>query len=390
MTVEDTKSAAATRTRPLSERLEEVVKNPGINKFLGPLAFAYGAGSYLRILSYSKGLARRNKASVPVVSVGNVTVGGTGKTPVVIDLVDRVSSRGVKTAILSRGYGRKSQVRTLLVSDGEGPLVSVEESGDEPYLMARSVPAATVMVGAKRVETAGLVTRNHGAGMIFLDDGFQHVQLRRDLDIVLFDYNDDPDCITLLPQGRLREPLSALGRADIIVVTKIPVPVTAAVKEKLKTLSARLRHVAPRAVLQYASFVPSYLLGHQDAPDSRVAALADLAGKKILALCGIARPEGFFNSLSALGATVVDKMVYADHHWFDAGDLAAIEERFARSSAEYLVTTEKDMVRLHLTAALGAKTFALMQSPLWLNESGQVEEEPYILKVLEEMAGAPQ
>jgi len=384
-------------------RLEALAKNRTVNKLLAPAAFVYGAGSYLRILSFSMGLSPRTKAAAPVVSVGNITVGGTGKTPIVIDLADRIAAKGLKPAILSRGYGRKSQAKTVLVSDGAGPVVSVEESGDEPYVMARSVPAATVMVGAKRIESARLVTKNHGADLIVLDDGFQHVQLRRDLDIVLYDYNDDPDTMTLLPQGRLREPMAALSRAHVIVITKIPVLISSlnkisllddAVATKLQSLSAKLSALAPQAVLQYAAFCPSYLLGQRKtglsitSSPGDVLALGQMAGKKIFALCGLARPEGFFQSLSLLGADIVDKIAYPDHHWFSVEDQMEIQRRFQACAAEYLITSEKDMVRLRLSSELDCRTYALMQTPFWLNAQGVEEDNPLIFNLIDDLLAA--
>jgi tetraacyldisaccharide 4'-kinase len=399
------KKAESKKSRPLLQRLEDFVQTPYIGRLLAPAAFVYGAGSYLRILSFSMGFAARTGATVPVVSIGNVTVGGTGKSPVVIDLADRLSSQGLSVAILSRGYGRRSKAKTVVVSTGSGPQVSVEQSGDEPYMMARAVPAAIVIVGSKRSTSAKLAVEQYGAQIILLDDGFQHVQLRRDIDIVLFDYNDDLDSMTLLPRGRLREPLAALGRASAIVITKIPVTDSEdkgddngldksddkfgeSVKVRLEHLRRRLSALAPSAVLYYARFLPSYLLsGVGDS--SNVVKLTALSGKKIFALCGIARPDNFFASLTKLGAIVVDQMTFCDHHWYTAEDVDEIDRRFRESKAAYIVTSEKDRVRLPLPPDLSALTFALMLELVWLDNVGAKVSNPAFVGAMAALAEGP-
>ncbi len=377
------KQTAGKKQRSLPERLEELVQAPSIKPLLAPASVVYGAGSYLRILSFSMGLSARKGASVPVVSIGNLTVGGTGKTPVVIDLADRLTSQGLSVAILSRGYGRRSKASCVVVSTGSGPVVTVDEAGDEPYMMARAVPNAIVVVGSRRSDLAKLAVEKYGAQLILLDDGFQHVQLRRDMDIVLFDYNDDPAAMALLPQGRLREPLAALGRASDIIITKIPETVE---KERLNQLRLKLSSVAPQAVLHGARFSPSYLLSEVEG-GSNVVKLSALAGKKIFALCGIARPESFFDSLTSLGATVVDSMVFSDHHWYTADDVAEIDRRFRESGSAFIVTSEKDRVRLPLPADLCALTFALMLEPVWLTAEGLVLSRPAMLDGISALTG---
>jgi tetraacyldisaccharide 4'-kinase len=348
------------------------------------------------------GVSARTRSAVPVVSVGNITVGGTGKTPVVIDLADRLSAQGLKVAILSRGYGRISKARAVIVSNGAGPLVKVEECGDEPYVMARAVPSATVIVGSKRVETAKLATEEYGAQIILLDDGFQHVQLKRDIDILLFDYNDDPDELALLPRGRLREPLAALGRATAIVITKIPHPLIRQkgessagqaeqfdqeVMSRLQHLRALLSPHAPSATIHYVRFEPNYLLT-QTKEASGVVSLTQLSGKRVMALCGIARPESFFASLADLDTTVVAQISFSDHHWFGAHDIEQISRRFTESGADYIVTTEKDLVRLHLPDHLGSVSFALMLEPVWLDALGKTMSMPPLVTRVQALAEA--
>jgi len=375
---------------PTIERLERLVSNPRLSLLLSPLGLVYGLLGRLRVFFYRSGLLAGFKASVPVVSVGNVTVGGTGKSPVVIDLADRLSSHGVSVSILSRGYGRKSKDQGLVVSRGQGPVVGVEASGDEPFIIARAVPAATVIVGSKRALSARMATENHRAQIIILDDGFQHIQLKRDIDIVLFDYNDEPDKLRLLPQGRLRESLSALRRASIVIITKIPGSgshqgLSDAVRQKLDYLRRYILSLAPGAVLSYVSFAPGYLMtAASNDKNGGVFELNEIVGKKVFAVCGVARPEGFFASLHELGAIVVDTLKFSDHHWFDSQDLENIKMRFQKSGADYIVTTEKDLVRLSLPDSLGASTFALMIQPVWYDEQGaEISNPPFVESLLQ-------
>ncbi len=330
-----------------------------------PFAFCYGLGAYARLMTYSLGLASRRSAAVPVISVGNITVGGTGKTPLTIDLAERLASSGHKVAVLSRGYGRKSK-GLVVVSDGSGgdPLVGVEAAGDEPFLIAQSVSDAIVVVCSSRLESAQKAVHELGAKIIILDDGFQHVKLRRDFDLVLWDYNDNPLSARLLPAGRLREPLSGLNRATDIVVTKIPAD---AAVDKVEEICRQLSQIAPQANIYQCRFAPAYLTGYaHEGKTPQPVKLSELAGKKIYSLCAIARPDAFATELAALGVVPVRTRQFADHHWFSPAELQEIESDFVASGADLLVTTEKDIVRMKLPPALGAKTWALVLSCQWL------------------------
>ncbi len=330
-----------------------------------PFAFCYGLGAYARLMTYSLGLASRRSAAVPVISVGNITVGGTGKTPLTIDLAERLSSAGHKVAVLSRGYGRKSK-GLVVVSDGCGgdPLVDVEAAGDEPFLIAQSVSDAIVIVCSSRLASAQKAVFELGAQIIILDDGFQHIKLRRDFDLVLWDYNDSPLNARIVPAGRLREPLGGLNRASHIVITKIPVD---APEDKLDATCRQLSEIAPQAKMYQCRFAPAYLTGYAgEGQTPQTVKLSELAGKKVYSLCAIARPEGFVAELAALGVVPIRVRQFSDHHWFSPAELAEIESDFFASGADMLVTTEKDIVRMKLSPALSAKTWALVLQCHWL------------------------
>jgi tetraacyldisaccharide 4'-kinase len=305
---------------------------------MSPLSLGYGIGSYFRLAAYSKGYVKRVRLPVPVVSIGNITCGGTGKTPMAIDVTRRLIAAGYKVAVLSRGYARKSRQKITVVSNGQGEFALCEEAGDEPLLIALSVPEAIVIVGSSRVETAALAIEEYSADAIVLDDGFQHIRLERDLDVVLVDYNDDPENDTLLPAGRLREPLTALNRAKVVVITKVPQNPD---EDRLEKLRAQIRKYAERAEIVAARFVPKRLR-----TSTGEAPLTQLKGQRVVAFCGVARPEGFAATLNQLGCTVVQLKSFSDHHWYNPDELKMLEQLMRSSNASSVVTTEKDMVKI--------------------------------------------
>jgi tetraacyldisaccharide 4'-kinase len=314
---------------------------------LQPAAIAYGLGAYLRLSAYARNILRQARTAVPVVSVGNITCGGTGKTPVVIDVAQKLMQAGYKPAVLSRGYKRKSQAPSMVVSDGTAILASCAESGDEPYLIATKCPGVTVIVGARRKDTARIAIEQYGCDVILLDDGFQHLGIARDLDVVLIDYNDDPAEDAVLPAGRLREPVAALARANAILITKVPVNPD---ERYLEKLGKYLHKHSPEASIGLVRFAAEFLVGiNQANPQGEALTQHDvqsIAGKRVLAFCALARPDSFFQSLSNLKVTVVGTHAFPDHHWYTRKDLQKLQDEGERLSCDLLLTTEKDLVKL--------------------------------------------
>ncbi len=249
---------------------------------LDPLAAVYGAGVAARLAAYRRGLLPVRRAGRPVLSVGNVAAGGTGKTPFVRWLAGELLARGFKPSILTRGYGRKSR-GTVVVSDGAGVLASVRDAGDEPALLARALPSVPIVADGRRARAASAAeTLAPATTLHLLDDGFSHVALARDLDVVLLDATAPDAGGALLPAGRLREPLASLARADLLVITKTE-----------QADPARARELAAR----YAPGVPVYhaatrVLGIRDAAGLAIDP-ADLPGATCVAVAGLARPEAF-------------------------------------------------------------------------------------------------
>jgi tetraacyldisaccharide 4'-kinase len=286
-----------------------------------------------RARRYREGRSASERLGSPVVSVGNVTVGGTGKTPFIERLARWMLAEGHRPAILSRGYGRKSR-GTVLVSDGKGggPLVGALEGGDEPVLLARQVPQAVVAVSARRIDAARAAAA-FSPDVFLLDDGFQHLALTRDLDIVLLDAASPFGGERYPPFGRLREPLSALGRAGAIVFTR-PGPGAP----------------SPASLERVASWNPA---APRFTAEIRPAGFSDEAGRAaepprgpVVALSGVARPDSFSEALTRLGVHPKETFVFADHRRYRARDVARIAAAAVRHGASAVVTTEKDAVKL--------------------------------------------
>lgn len=308
---------------------------------LSPFAALYGAAVSARLAAYRRGLLPVRRAARPVLSVGNVAAGGTGKTPFVRWLAGELLLRGQRPSILTRGYGRKGR-GTVVVSDGAGALSSVPDSGDEPSVLARALPAVPVVAAARRARAARRAEELQPAiALHLLDDGFSHVALDRALDVVLLDATDPDAGGALLPAGRLREPLSSLARADLLVVTKTE-----------QADASRARGLAAR----YAPGVPVYhaatrVLGIRD-PGGRDVAAGDLPGATVVAVAGLARPASFFATLAGLGVLPAASLAFRDHDDYGPRALGRIEKAAEEAGATAVVATEKDAVKLEGRLAL--------------------------------------
>jgi len=293
---------------------------------LAPLAVAealFATGVQLRAVARASGWLRAERVpGLRVVSVGNLLVGGAGKTPVVRAIAERLVGRGVRVAILSRGHGRTSTGEVRV----EGPpWPEVDRCGDEPLMLARSLPGATVWVGPDRLALARLAARC-GAAVALLDDGFQHWRLARDVDLVVVDEAVGMGNGHLLPRGPMREPTWSLCRATLLWVRAAERPVSVQWPPGIPRVRAR--------------FVPRDLVD----PVGEVHAAAVLRGRKVVGFAGIGRPTSFRQTLAGLGAELVAFTGFPDHHRFTAAELRALEQR-ASASGAWLVTTEKDGVR---------------------------------------------
>ncbi|MEP6935527.1 MAG: tetraacyldisaccharide 4'-kinase [Nitrospirota bacterium] len=301
-------------------------------------AIPYGVVVRLRALLYHWGWFAQQRLPVPVLSVGNLTLGGTGKTPVVILLADWLMAQGKRVAILSRGYRRASTDRYLLVSNGERLLVGPKEAGDEPFLMAQRCPKAIVAVGADRYELGDWVLERFPIDCLVLDDGFQHRGLYRDVNLLLIDATDAAGLAALVPVGRLREPLRAAARATAIVVTRADVP--AQVKEVCRKLQATLGSM-PDPI--QAVFHPESLVSVTTGASQP---LSWGKGKTALLCSGVGHAGSFRSLVERTGIRILDEVAYIDHHAYTSQDVEQIRARAAELQAELIVTTEKDACKL--------------------------------------------
>jgi tetraacyldisaccharide 4'-kinase len=306
---------------------------------LKPLAAAYGAAIAVRNRLYDAGWLATRRVPAHVVSVGNISVGGTGKTPTTLWLAERLAARGQRVAIVTRGY-RKRRRGVVVVGEAGVPLVAPEDGGDEAVMLARRF-AGPVVSGERRADAAAAACGRFGVDTIVLDDGFQHRALARDADLVLAMVAPGPPL--LLPAGPLREGPGALARARALLVVDGETDAVRDVPSGLPIFRGRLR---PAALTRAgAARVP--------------VDLATLAGRSVTAVAGIARPERFVATLRELGAVVDGVVRFPDHHAYTARDVAEIA---AAAGGRMVVTTEKDVVKLERLP--GTESFTALQVTL--------------------------
>ena len=305
----------------------------------------------VRLLLFRRRLRTVHYLGTLVVSVGNITAGGTGKTPVVELLARTLAARGRKCAILTRGYksadlperqvwtdARGKRVKNLpkIASDGTTRYLSPLYAGDEPYMLARNLDHVAVLVDKDRVKSGIFAIEQLGSNTLILDDGMQYLKLKHEIDIVLVDCGFPFGTGALLPRGTMREPRTSLARASYIILTKSQ----GKPQDELIATIRRYNRVADIIVTNHA---PAYL---ENAFTGEKRPLDSLRGKYVACLSGIARPESFESLVEEQGARIEIRRRYPDHHWFDQAELDAFMERCANRAIDMIVTTEKDAVRL--------------------------------------------
>lgn len=308
-------------------------------RVLYPLSLLYGAVVWLRNFLFDVGILKTVDVGVPVVSIGNITVGGSGKTPMTIETAKFFLEQGKRVAVISRGYGRTTR-GTVVVSDGKKLLTGATQAGDETVMIARRLPNLIVIADEQRVRGAKKAINDFHADVIVLDDGFQHRYLERALDIVLLDGEGFCFETPMLPAGYRREPLSSIKRATAIVVTKVN---ETAAAEKIfgdKLLSS----IEYKFSTSYAPTAVQSVFG------TGRQTIDALTGYTTVAFCGIAHPEHFRNVLEKLGVRIVQFLPFNDHHRYSLSDVREIVQVYRENSADMILTTEKDAVKLHTFA----------------------------------------
>lgn len=308
---------------------------------MNPLSAIFGAGVALRNALYDHHIFQVKKLTRPVVSIGNISVGGSGKTPFVIAMGQLLAERGIAFDVLSRGYGRSST--EIAVVDPKG---SPAQFGDEPLLIARKLQAP-VIVGADRYQAGLLAEQKFTSKLHLLDDGFQHRRLHRDFDIVLLPTEDQRG--SLLPTGRLREPLAALKRADAIVLPD---------SQERPPQTKSIWHV--RRLIELSA-----------------------AGKAI-AFSGIARPAQFLEGLKSSKLEIAGTLTFRDHHRYQQGDIDQLLDLKKQTGADNFITTEKDLINL---GTLSAQLFPLLTARLWVELESPEQALMELVKTIEQRSG---
>jgi tetraacyldisaccharide 4'-kinase len=323
--------------------------SPLLRGLLSAAAGAYRGALAVRQACYSAGFFSTRRLPVPVISIGNLTLGGSGKTPLAALVIAALADLGAGPAVISRGYGRRTR-GVRVVGDRDGVRLTAHDAGDEPRLLAEQLPGIPVVVGENRYEAGRVAVERCGADALVLDDGFQHRTLAKDLEIVAVEGTEPWGNGRLFPRGVLREPMSALRRADVVVVTNPAHQATA------ENIARSLRDHGSRAAVLTASYRAEALRRDGEGVPQPPSALA---GRRVVALAGLASPAGFVTTLAGLGATVAELVEFPDHHPYTEADLERVRSSARRAGVNCVVTTEKDWVRLREAPRLDVELWVL-------------------------------
>jgi tetraacyldisaccharide 4'-kinase len=307
-----------------------------MNRSLMPLAGLYGAGARLRRRAFKQGWLKSRNLRHPVISVGNLTVGGSGKTPVVALIAEILLRHGYKPAILTRGYRRErgADLMTLEPQPQRNP--DARAAGDEPALLARALPQVPIIIYADRFRAGQLAEERFGVDVHILDDGFQHFALARDIDLVAVDVTQDVLHDALLPAGRLREPASALARADIIVLTRTEICDPSQTENQASEINSN----AP--IFRCATGLCNLI----DRASGQAVEPASYRGRPVCAFCAIGNPSAFFSDLRRWGFHPAGGIAFRDHHVYTKDDINRLNRAASEKGAAAFLTTEKDVMNL--------------------------------------------
>lgn len=305
----------------------------------------YGFGVMVKLHFYKWGILARHKLPCRVISLGNITVGGTGKTPTAQVLASTIRDMGYRVVILNRGYRANWKGQVGLVSDGHKIYMTANEAGDEAFLLAKNLPGVSVVIGKNRSTTGEYAVKRLNAEVIILDDGYQHWRLDRDLDIVLIDTLNVFGNNFLLPRGTLREPLMNLDRANVFLLTKADQSTDDA-RDGIKETLARYN---PGALIIESIHSPQYLVEIADwykGIRTKNLSIDELKGKNVLAFSAIGNPSSFEQTIEDIGAVLIDKVRYPDHHDYTMAEMQWVMQKAVDQGSSALVTTDKDAVKI--------------------------------------------
>ena len=307
-----------------------------------PFSPFYSCVMAIRSDLYQKGFFRQYKLEVPVISVGNLVLGGTGKTPLVRYIAEFLQEMKRKPAILSRGYKGNASGEINIVANTTDILLEAVQAGDEPRLLAEKLPGTPVLTGKKRSLTGRLAIDSYGVDCLILDDGFQHMSLKRDIDLVLFNAQKLLGNGRVLPGGNLREPLSALKRADAFIISGVDTPPD----ENAGEFKEFLHNMFPEKPIFTGSYEPEEALARIYSGKNDTLSLSEGRTIPVYGFCGIAQPQSFQNTLKKSRINLVGFQSFEDHHTYSLNDIKSLCRNGLSSGAEALITTEKDLVKI--------------------------------------------
>jgi tetraacyldisaccharide 4'-kinase len=313
-----------------------------MNRSLTPLAALYGAGARLRRAAYQHGWLKSRHLSRPVISVGNLTLGGSGKTPLVAEVAEVLLRHGYKPAILTRGYGRERGADLIALEPQPQRNPDARTVGDEPALLARTLPQVPIVICADRFRAGQLAEARFGVDVHILDDGFQHLALSRNVDLVAIDVTQSVLRGAVLPAGRLREPLSALAQADVIVLTRTEIEDPAATEKQA-------REINPRAPIFHCAMRLRNLV---QAGNLQAVEPEEYFARPVCAFCAIGNPSAFFSDLRRWGFNPVAEIAFRDHHIYSREDVQRLDGAAKERGAAAFLTTEKDLMNLQVQSTL--------------------------------------
>jgi tetraacyldisaccharide 4'-kinase len=304
-------------------------------------SFFYAAAIVLRNFFYDAGLFKIHKVNAVVISIGNITTGGTGKTPLVIWLCNFLRRQNISVAVLTRGYKTTSAGSPQLYVGGQCANRNPQATTDEPAVIAENCPDAAVIINPDRLTGAREAIERFGAKVLILDDGFQHRRLFRNLDIVAIDATEPfgfGSAVGGLPAGLLREPVSSLKRANAAIITRSDLTSG----EEVGEIQNKLLKINPNLLIAKAMHEPAeikYFEGMEESIDC-------LRGKRVFAFCGIGNPDSFFQMLKKIGAVVVGQQIYDDHYRYREDDFSILCQKARQLNSELVITTQKDWARI--------------------------------------------
>jgi len=313
-----------------------------LNLLLTLLSKAYGTGVRLRRDGYASGFLKSRKLPCTVISIGNLTTGGTGKTPMTLYVAERVRRMGYRVAVISRGYKGTAEKSGGIVSDGNSILMDPNTAGDEPFLLAASLKGTPVLVGHDRYQSGMHAINQFQTEVVILDDAYQHLALFRNLNLLLLDSTHPFGNGHLLPRGTLREPASALRFSDAVIMTRSPEPFCTPAEPWAMTRPVFCAIHKPFFSAIFSAGEKLAFQTHEPFIEDEI-----LMGKRYYAFSGIAKNDDFLKSLQKMGADVRGFQGFSDHHFYSAEDIRSILNAAVKAGATTLATTEKDLARLH-------------------------------------------